>query len=375
MDLMSETSIARELDLKWLEAELRRTGAGYVLLQAPLGLRSTAVHIAKALQSSGFRTAISSSNCWGGCDMPYEEAKALGVDTIIHVGHTPFMRRDPIRTIYLECRYTDPSPILELIPHINDKLGDVRRVGLAASLQWLGFIDLVSERLKEAGFETVTCKPSMFSKYCGQVLGCDYSSLMPLRKSVDAYLIIGSVFHGLGAALLSSKRTYAVDPHTQSVKELSWMREKTLRQRYANILAFRNSRRVGVLTSMKPGQARLGLGKMVRRLLQDNGYEAYNISTNEVDSDRLRDYGLDSYVNTACPRLSIEDQALFNVPLLLPMETLVALKLIEWEYVLDHGLLMYPWGWSPSEGAIFWRIIRGEAVSRRSWQSPEISCA
>lgn len=307
--------------------------------------------------------------------MPYSEAKSLGVDTIIHLGHTPFMRSDPIRTIYVECRYPDPKPVLQLIPEIVDRLRCFGRVGVGASLQWLDHIDLVAGKLKEAGVEPVVSKPSMFSKHLGQVLGCDYSSLMPLRDCVGAFLIVGSIFHGLGAALLSDRPTFAVDPHTQAVKDLRGMREKVLRQRYANILAFRNSRKVGVITSVKPGQSRLGLGEMMLKLLSDGGYEAYHVSADEVDTDTLIDYRLQGYVNTACPRLSIEDQSRFHAPLLLPMEALVALNLIAWDYIIDRGLLMYPWGWSSGEGRIFWRILRGDGISaKEGWRHQEINC-
>jgi len=363
------------VDMEWLMGELEASGSVNILIQSPPGLRDVARRISNVLSDRGFKTVLSSSRCWGGCDIAYKEAETLGVDTIIHIGHTAFMRRDRIRTIYLECRYEDPRPVEDLLPALLRELTGFRRVGLAASIQWIGHIPLIVRRLEEAGIKAVTSKPSMFSQYMGQVLGCDYSSLMTLKDDVEVFLVVGSIFHGLGAALLSDRRTVAVDPFSQTVKDLAMMREQMLRQRFAWINAFSKCRRVGVVGSVKPGQARFGLASMLQRTLRSNGVDADIISADEVDTDLLEEYGFDGFVNTACPRLSIEDQARFTKPLLLPMETLVALGLVEWDYVLEHGLLMYPWGWSPREGEAFWKIIRGDQRSEeRRLHYPEINC-
>ncbi|GBC69570.1 hypothetical protein HRbin01_01270 [archaeon HR01] len=364
------------VELEGLVARLGSMGSRKVLIQSPLGLRGEAVRISQLLSGLGVASYISSSNCWGGCDIAYSEAERLGVDTIIHLGHTPFMRRDRVRTIYLECRHTDPKPLESLIPQILDVLDDAKSVGLAASIQWLDHLGTISSALERRGVKALISKPYMFSQYVGQVLGCDYSSLLPLESWVDCYIIVGSIFHALGAALLTRKMTVAVDPHSQAVKNLGEMRERVLRQRYAYITAFRKARKVGVVSSVKPGQARFGLADLLARLLRSKGFEAYLITADEVGPETLDDFRLDGYVNTACPRLSLEDQARMGKPFLLPMETLVALNLLEWGYVVENGVLMYPWGWSPAGGRIFWKILRGEEPSTgKDMRSQEISCA
>ena len=42
----------------------------------------------------------------------------------------------------------------------------------------------------------------------------------------------------------------------------------------------------------------------------------------------------EAFVNTACPRLSIEDQNRFKKPILLPMELAVALNRVSWEEII-----------------------------------------
>jgi 2-(3-amino-3-carboxypropyl)histidine synthase len=48
---------------------------------------------------------------------------------------------------------------------------------------------------------------------------------------------------------------------------------------------------------------------------------------------------VDIFVNTACPRLAIDDAAKFNNSILLPKEILVAIGKMEWENLLDTGIL------------------------------------
>lgn len=339
-------------------SSLRELKASKILLQSPLGLRSVAHHIAEILKLEGFEVTFSSSNCWGGCDVAYTEAKSVKVDAIIHLGHSRFLRRDRHPTIYLEARYADPTPIQGIVGKIIAQLDGLKRVGIGASVQWLDFVQYLCNVLEENGVETFTAKPNMFSLYEAQVLGCDVSSLKKIEEVVDGFVVLGSVFHGLGMAISSTKPVVAADPHSQQVKNLSTFREKILKTRFAQITAFKNASKVGVVVSVKPGQKRIALAKRLNTLLNEKGKQSYLLSADEVTTSTVSENRFDAFVNTACPRLSIEDQSVFSKPLLLPVEALVSLGLIEWEEVVDKGFLMYPWGWYSREvGERIWKAV------------------
>nr|BAJ49242.1 diphthamide synthase subunit DPH2 [Candidatus Caldarchaeum subterraneum] len=338
--------------------QLRRMNVSRVLVQSPLGLRGVAASVAEQLKSNKFEVLMSSSNCWGGCDIAYTEASGLDVDAIIHLGHSRFLRHDKLPTIYLECRYADPSPVYDLMDRIAAELTGYKKVGVGASVQWLDYLSFVKESLARRGVDAVTAMPDMYSVYESQVLGCDVSALKKLEKNVDCFLVLGSVFHGLGIAVSGSKPVYAADPHTQRVENLDKMRERILRQRYAQIIRFRESSTVGVLVSIKPGQKRLGLAKKLNNMLNQHGKNSTIVSADEITSATILENGFEAFVNTACPRLSIEDQSRFTKPVLLPVEALVAVGLMEWETVVEHGFLMYPWGWHDRKvGERFWRGV------------------
>ena len=52
--------------------------------------------------------------------------------------------------------------------------------------------------------------------------------------------------------------------------------------------------------------------------IEKKGKKAYFLVLDEIVSEKLPD--LDCYINTECPRIAIEDRALFNKPILNPDE-------------------------------------------------------
>ncbi|MEM2555935.1 MAG: diphthamide biosynthesis enzyme Dph2 [Candidatus Caldarchaeum sp.] len=347
------------VDIDHAVNSLRRLGASRVLVQSPLGLRKIAARVGQILAEKGFDVAFSSSNCWGGCDIAYHEAAAMGADALIHLGHTPFLKKDRTQTIYLECRYAEDGALKSLVPEITETVKGFASVGVGSSVQWLDCLKVVVEELRRVGLKVLTAKPSMHAVETAQVLGCDVSALKTLENSVETYLVVGSVFHALGIALLTSKPCFAADPHTQKVKNLWEMRERILRQRHYNIERFKKCQNVAVLVSVKPGQKKLGLARRINSMLKNYGKNSCILAADEITPSTILENTFEAFVNTACPRLSIEDQSQFSKPVILPAEAMVAMNALSWEEVVDEGLLMYPWGWTGGQAADkFWRPLR-----------------
>jgi len=327
-------------DLAGLEKRLERLGASKVLLEAPNGLKRTMLNLAEMLSSTGREVVLSAGRCHGGCDVAFEEAKAVGADAVVHMGHTRMVRQQPIPAIYLECRYTDPSPLLIALEEALPLLKSCRRIGLGVTVQWLDFTDVVQDFFRERGLTTTLGSSRRNADNRCQVLGCEYSALEGIKEKVDCLLVIGSVFHGLGAALSMNLRTIALEPLSQRVEEMGQLRETVLRQRYASITRFQEAHRVGVIVSTKTGQRRPRLATRAASLLRRQGRAAFQVTADEVTESALAELGFDGYVNTACPRVSIEDGPLFSAPLLLPSELLISLGFLRWEELINKGLLL-----------------------------------
>ena len=327
---MSRYRIDLEKIRGWIETnEFRK-----VLVQAPPGLWSEAVMVSESLKKIGIEAIIHGGSCWGGCDVAYLKAKSLKLDAIIHLGHSRFLERDEVPTYYLECRYIDPRPLKSLLGEVKDRLKGCKRIGVGLTIQWLDFLDELLTGLRNLGFEPYVGEPEGVLRYRGQVLGCSYHSLLKLEKVVDCYLVVGSIFHGLGLALQTRKTTYAGDPHTQRIVSLDEHVRNLLKSRYSYIQGFKDARRIGVLLSVKPGQRRVKLAMKLKEVVEEAGKISEIVAVDDVREDYLLDLPHEAFVNTACPRLSIEDQERLRKPILLPMEVAVALNRVSWEEII-----------------------------------------
>ncbi|MEN3048277.1 MAG: diphthamide biosynthesis enzyme Dph2 [Candidatus Caldarchaeales archaeon] len=335
-------------ELRRLKEWVRSNGFGRVLVQCPPGLTQAALEVGEALRSMGVEVVMSGSPCWGGCDVAVGEALSVGCDAVVHVGHSRFVRVREVPVFYYEARYNNYGPLSDLLPKLREHLEGTRRVSLGMTVQWLDFLERFAEDLKSMGLEVLIGEPGGHLVHRGQVLGCDYSTMLPLDPLVDAHIVVGSVFHGLGLALAARKEVYAVDPHAQRVTPLGELARRTLMRRYGQIERFRSSRRVGVVVSVKPGQRHFGLAKWIAERLRSKGIEAEVVVVDEVRPEDLEGR-YEALVNTACPRLSVEDQERFRVSVLLPGEAMVALGELGWEELLERGLVSpYPQSWVTS---------------------------
>jgi len=321
------------IDFQGLERWLRDNGFKKVLIQAPLGLRVEAIRLAELLSSLRVKAFLSGGSCWGGCDVAYHEARSLGLDAVIHLGHSRFMEKDEIPTYYLECRYSDPTPLLKLSEEIKKKLEGRERVGVGLTVQWLDFLEIFLERLRELGLDPRVGEPEPPIVYKGQILGCIYTPLLRISDGVDCFLVVGSIFHGLGLALQTRKPVYAADPEAQRVELLEGLVEEILRSRYGYIEEFKGAGRVGVIIGAKPGQRRLALASSLMKLIKAEK-KADLLVMDEIRGESLQNMPHEAFVNTACPRLSIENQEEIEKPLLLPSEALIALGRLRWEDVI-----------------------------------------
>lgn len=312
---------------EWIEENnIRR-----VLIQIPLGIRQQIPLIIKHLRDKNVEPIISTGKCWGACDLAYGEARAVQADGIVHVGHSKLTIGGEVPTFYMECRVASPEPLLQMVDSISEAIGKNKIIGIGATIQWIEFLDLFIEKLKERGITALIGKRGPRTQYKGQIIGCDYTCIWSVIGRVESSLIVGSIFHGVGASLTTSKPVYAVDPELRKIREVKSEVEEILKCRYAWIEVFKNSRRVGVLIGVKPGQRKIDSAIRMKNILEDSGKEVDLLTVDELNVDQLDNLPYDGYVNTACPRLSIEDQTKFRLPLLLPSEVLIACGRFKWE--------------------------------------------
>ena len=307
-----------------IAAELKRRGVKKAALQFPEGLKRFAPELVSVLRKEGITSIISGDPCWGACDLSLDAAS--DADILVHIGHTPVT--DEKNVIYIPYRKDIDCAVLEKAAAVLKKY---ESVSLTTTIQHSHQTEELAEKLRSLGVNAVVGAGSKRTPEPGQVLGCTYAS----AKNADcaANLFVGTgVFHAIGVSLATKKPTYALDPYgCGDLQEVS--ADPLLRKRFVQIEKAKKAKSFGILLSSKPGQQRKELAE---RLASLHGNAAV-ILIKEISEMQLRNLGFDAYVNTACPRLALDDQSRFPCPLLSPAEFEIVLGLRAWEdYEIDE---------------------------------------
>ena len=320
-----------------IKQEITKLDAKRVLLQMPEGLKPDAPKLAKIVEKCGAVAIISADPCYGACDIAVSEAEGLGVDLIVHFGHAKMVKHEQIPTIYAEARAT--VTVDEAVEKSLPLLKNYTTVGLTTSVQHLQALNQAREILTRAG-KTVIVGDTGQIAYQGQVSGCNYSNAKSIADEVEAFLFVGGgMFHALGIALNTSKPTIIADPYDNRAYPINAEAKKILKQRFASIQEAKNAEKFGIFVGLKPGQKHLDNALHVKALAEKNGKAAYLLAAREITPETLLEFpSIDAYVNTACPRVSLEVTGKFQKPVLTVNEFMVVCGESSWENMLKKGL-------------------------------------
>ncbi len=288
-----------------------------ILLQFPEGLRTKAIELAKKLEEEGHEVIISAEACYGACDLRIKEAKMLDCDKIIHYGHTRFLKTD-IPVEYIEVREK-----IELSEKMKNELKKIKekRIGLVASLQFIDLMQDVKEFLEHNGKEVFIGDGRDDEKflYPGQILGCDVTEAKKVKKLVEAFLVVTTGnFHPLGLTLSSQKPVYILNVEKSELVSID--AEKFVKQKIIAQELFKDAKKIGIIVSSKPGQFNYELAKKIKEIISKKGKEAHILIVDEVKPEKFEYMGFNALVNTACPRIVIEERPLYKIPILNPDE-------------------------------------------------------
>jgi 2-(3-amino-3-carboxypropyl)histidine synthase len=204
------------------------------------------------------------------------------------------------------------------------------KLGLVGSIQHLHLLEDYKVMLENEGFDVIIPTGGDRLTFPGQVLGCNYSGDDP---SIGHYLFLGSGdFHPIGLVLHTGKPLSILDPYTSEAREMSLEQiERILRQRFGLIMAADGAKSFGILIGEKPGQMRRSMALRLKRLLEKHGKKGYLLALEHVGPELIDFYPVDAFVNTACPRIAIDDSVKYAKPLLTPFELEVILGEKQWE--------------------------------------------
>lgn len=206
-----------------------------------------------------------------------------------------------MKVLYLEFPYKKrfilPKKITESLP---DSLA------IVTTTQYIHQLDSIVDSLKKHG-KSVFVPEVYGSVYKGQILGC---SIAKIKGSFDAFLYIGEGrFHPLGLLFNSEKDIYCFNPMNKSLSILGKEERKDMiKKSNARKALFLKSKNIGILFSTKPGQ----FSRLKTKSLEEKFPEKkfYPMIGDNIDETSLDDFSfVDCFINTACPRLSIDSSS------------------------------------------------------------------
>jgi len=325
-----------DLEEKRLRKEISKQRAKLVLIQLPEGLKAEGPRLAAIVEDAGAVAIVSADPCYGACDLALPDAESLGADLIVHYGHSPQVKQQRVPTIYVEARAK--ISVKEAVKKAIPLLKQWEKIGLVTTVQHVHTLNEAKEALLKAR-KTVVIGDAGQEKYAGQVTGCDYSNAKSISKQVDAFLFLGGGrFHAMGVALATAKPTIIADPYEKRAHPIHDEVQRILKQRWASISEAKKAERFGVLIGLKSGQKRVEEAVKAKEKLEKSDKKATLLALREVTPEALIQFPrIEAFVNTACPRVSLDDASMFPKPVLTFEEMLVMVGEMNWEELCGKG--------------------------------------
>jgi 2-(3-amino-3-carboxypropyl)histidine synthase len=325
-----------DLEEERVKREVQKLGAKRVLVQLPEGLKPEAPRLAKIIEKAGALPIISADPCYGACDLATVDAESLGADLLIHYGHSKLLKHERVPTIYVEARAT--VSVEETVEKSLFLLENWHKVGLATTVQHVQTIDNVKDILLRAGKAVVVGDAGQLN-YPGQVIGCNYSNATSIAKDVEAFLFVGGGrFHALGVALSTFKSTIVADPYERRAFSIDKDAEKIVKQRWASIEEAKKAKTFAIFIGLKPGQKRIEEALNLKKKIEEKGKSVCLFGVREITPEVIMEFPtVDAYVNTACPRISLDDSSKFKKPILTVNEAMVVAGELSWEELCRRG--------------------------------------
>ncbi|MCW1300042.1 MAG: diphthamide biosynthesis enzyme Dph2 [Candidatus Parvarchaeota archaeon] len=221
-----------------------------------------------------------------------------------------------MNVIYIPCFYKrgiDNELLQKIVENLKEE-----KIGIFSVVQFSKNLKKIKKFLEDNNKKVFLGRSVKLGKV-GQVLGCDISSCEKIKEKVDCFLFIGSgIFHPILVALKTNKDVYIANPLTKEVSKISRKEiEKFKRKNEENIRKFKNAKRIGILVSTKPGQENLKIALDIKKEIEKNNRKAFIFIFDTLIPEELMNFTeIDAWVNTACPRIGIDDAERFDKPVI-----------------------------------------------------------
>ncbi|MCL5873817.1 MAG: diphthamide biosynthesis enzyme Dph2 [Candidatus Thermoplasmatota archaeon] len=310
--------------LRKIKEDERYKKAKSVAVQLPEGMKRGIADITS--EFVGKELIFVGDPFWGACDIP----QSGNWDLLIQFGHSPIPNLGSFSNVIFE--EIQESLDFDIEP---EKI-PFKALVLTSNVTYSNQLPIIKNKLEEHGIRVVLKKGDNRVFYPGQILGCNISTARGIEDSV---LFVGEgMFHPLGIALgLPEKKVLSFNPKTGEYTDMEETKRKFLGQRYGAIDLASRAKKFGIIVSTKIGQTRYSLARVAFKLLQEAGKSPFIITLDLVREEELMNFPAEVYVNTSCPRVTVEDYGSFSRPVISFYELQMALGLKDKSrYIFDE---------------------------------------
>jgi 2-(3-amino-3-carboxypropyl)histidine synthase len=155
-------------------------------------------------------------------------------------------------------------------------------------------------------------------KNSGIVLGCNVKSINNFNGKTIIFAGDG-MFHALMIKKDNmDKKVIILNPNGFSEKEvLKSDVQKFINREIISLQRLKDAKLVGIIACAKPGQERIKISESIKKRLEAQGKKAYIFIAETINPDEFMNFsGLDILINTACPRIGLDDYSKFGIPII-----------------------------------------------------------
>ncbi|MBI4258910.1 MAG: diphthamide biosynthesis enzyme Dph2 [Thaumarchaeota archaeon] len=329
------------IDAERIFREIEEKKPSRVTLSAPDGLLRETFAIASQIGAKyGIEPIVMGDSCYGSCDTTDDDVKRLGADIAFNIGHTISLQKLGKYTVMIDA-FDDVSfdkVLEEALPTLK-KFG---RIGIVTSSQHLPQVGRVKAFLEERGLTPVIGK-GRGQLLDGQVFGCEFYPAFNIREQTDAFIFLGqSRFHALGVALSTGKPTFMLDPYMEEVVDMESSANERLKKAILRVYKAVDAERIGIIIGLKEGQIMVRRSLELKKKLESFGKKVDLIAMREVTDMRLAAFrNVDAFIQTACPRISVDGET-FDRPVLSSPQAEALILLLEGK---DLGMFLQRGHW------------------------------
>nr|MBE5724764.1 putative diphthamide biosynthesis protein 1 [Cucujiformia] len=231
-------------------------------------------------------------------------AKSLGVDLLVHYGHSclvPVDQTTGVKVLYIFVDIKiDPLHFLETIKY-NFPVS--KKLGLVSTIQFLTTLQAVANELKGFGYEVNLPQSKPLSG--GEILGCT----APVLCNTDVVIYLGDGRFHLEAIMIANPKiqAYRYDPYEKEFSREYYDHDEMNSIRKKCVDECKTAGKFGVIMGTLGRQGNPNVVEHIRQRLKDKDKKVVVILLSEIFPKKLELFPqLDAFVQIACPRLSID---------------------------------------------------------------------